>query len=166
MLKDAFSFLVSRHQEKMLPTLLEGIADDQLSAQPIAGMNHPAWILGHILVVEQKIARDILGRQLQTTLDANWWDIYGIGSKPQADRKIYKAKDFYMRGLSETAAAIAAFVKEKTDADLEAPNPDPMLSQAFPTIAVALAVAPTHRAYHSGQLAIWRKAMGLSHAGM
>ncbi len=166
MIKDTFSFLISRHQEKMLPTLLGGISDEQLAAQPIAGMNHPAWILGHLLVVEQKIARDILGRPLKTTLDANWWELYGIGSVPSADRKIYKNKAFYMDGLTETANAIAAFVKEKTDADLEAPNPDPQLGQFFPTIAIALAVAPTHRAYHSGQLATWRKAMALPHAGM
>lgn len=166
MLKDTFSFLISRHQEKMLPGLLDGISDEQLAVQPIVGMNHPAWILGHLLAVEQKIAGGVLGRKLKTSLDANWWEVYGIGSIPQPDRKIYKTKEFYMCGLAETAAAIAAFINEKTDADLEAPTPDPQWVQFFPTTAMVLAMAPTHRAYHSGQLAIWRKAMGLPHAGM
>jgi hypothetical protein len=166
MLKNSFSYLISRHQEKMLPTLLDGISDEQLAMQPIAGMNHPAWILGHILVVEQKIAGSILGRKVKTQLDANGWEVYGTGSIPKPDRKMYKTKEFYMGGLAETAAAIAAFISEKSDADLEAPNPDPQLGQFFPTIAIALAAAPVHRAYHSGQLASWRKAMGLPHAGM
>jgi len=62
--------------------------------------------------------------------------------------------------------AIEAFVNEESDADIEAPNPDPLLGQFLPTIGIALPVASTRRAYHSGPLAIWRKAMGLSHAGM
>jgi hypothetical protein len=164
--KNPFSYLTSWSQDKMLPTLLDGISDEQLAIQPIPGMNHPAWILGHLLIMEQKIVTGTLGRKLNTTLDADWWDLYGIGSVPKPDRRLYRTKAFYMNGLKETAAAIEAFVNEKNAADLEAPNPDPQLAREFPTIATALAVAPAHRAYHSGQLAIWRKAMGLPHAGM
>lgn len=166
MLKDTFPFLILRHQEKMLPTLMEGISNDQLSAQPVAGMNHPAWILGHLLAIEQKIAGDILGCRLKISLDSGWWDVYGIGSTPKPDRKIYQSIEFYIKGLAETAEQIAIYVKQKTDAELDAPNTDPQLSKAFPTISIALGAAVAHRAYHTGQLATWRKAMGMPHAGM
>ncbi len=166
MLKNSISHLISLHQEKMLPALLDGIPDEQLTIQPIAGMNHPAWILGHLLGVEQKIAGSIADRMLKTQLDANWGEVYGIGSIPRPDRKMYKSKAFYMDGLAQTAASIAAFINEKSDADLDAPNSDPQFAPVFPTIAVVLAAVPTHRAYHSGQLATWRKAMGLPHAGI
>ena len=166
MLKDTFTFLIQRHQEKMLPTLLTDMREDQLADQPIAGMNHPAWILGHLLTFEHRIAGDIMHRPLQVSLDADWLEVYGIGSTPKSQRRLYKSREFYMTALQETAAQIAAYIAEKSDADLEAPNPDPQFSSALPTMAKLLGAAVTHRAYHSGQLAIWRKAMGLPHVGM
>lgn len=166
MLKDTFSYLILRHQQKMLPTLLDGIADPQLAAQPIAGMNHPAWILGHILAVEHRIGGGLLGANWKIVLDPGWWDVYGFGSIPQSDRSRYKSKDFYMTCLDETANMIAAFCEEASDADLDKAVPHAEMAKFFPTLSIALGAAATHRAYHSGQLAIWRKAMGLPHAGM
>ncbi len=166
MVKDALSRLISRHQEKMLPTLLDGISDAQLAAQPIAGMNHPAWILGHLLAVEQKIAKEVLHRPINLTLDPSWMEIYAMGTLPKSDRTIYKDKGFYLAGLAETATAIANYINQTPEAEMDAPNPDPHLATVFPTIATLVAVVPVHRAYHSGQIATWRKAMGLPHAGM
>lgn len=120
MLKDTFSFLLERHQNKMLPTLLADIPDEKLSSQPVAGINHPAWILGHLLAVEQKFTGGILRRPFQTSLDANWWETYGIGSVPKPDRGLYKSKEFYMTGLTETSSQLLAFIREKSDADLKA----------------------------------------------
>ena len=166
MLKDTFSFLLERHQNKMLPTLLADIPDEKLSSQPVAGMNHPAWILGHLLAVEQKFTGGILRRPFQTSLDANWWEIYGIGSVPKSDRSLYKSKEFYITGLAETSNQLLTFIREKSDTDLEAPNTDPDFGKFFPNIAATLGAAATHRAYHSGQIAAWRKTMGLPHVGM
>ncbi len=166
MVKDSFAILIGRHQEKMLPTLTADIRDDQMSLQPVAGVNHPAWILGHLLAVETKIATGVLGRPLKTALDGNWWEIYGIGSVPKPDRAMYKPKDFYLAALAETCGQITAFIATKSDSDMDLPNPDAQLSQLFPTIGMAVCVAITHRAYHTGQIATWRKLAGLPHAGM
>ncbi|HMD55516.1 MAG TPA: DinB family protein [Phycisphaerae bacterium] len=137
MLKDTFSFLLERHQNKMLPTLLADIPDEKLSSQPVAGINHPAWILGHLLAVEQKFAGGILRRPFQTSLDANWWETYGIGSSPKPDRGLYKSKEFYMTGLTETSSQLLTFIREKSDADLDTPNTDPDFGNFFP-------VSPPH----------------------
>lgn len=166
MVKDIFASMLSRHQQKMLPTLTADIPDDKLALQPAAAINHPAWILGHLLAVEQKIAGSVLGRPLKTSLDAGWWETYGIGSTPRPERTLYKSKAFYMDGLTETSGEITAFLASKSDADMELANPDPQLGQFFPTIGIAVCVAITHRAYHSGQIATWRKLAGLPHAGM
>ncbi len=166
MVKDSFALLISRHQEKMLPTLTADIRDDQMSLQPVAGVNHPAWILGHLLAVERKIATGVLGRQVKTELADNWWEIYGIGSVPKPDRSLYKSREFYLAGLAETCGQITAFIAAKSDSDMDLPNPDAQLSQLFPTIGMAVCVAITHRAYHTGQIATWRKLAGLPHAGM
>ncbi len=166
MVKDSFAYLISRHQEKMLPAFVADIPEDKLALQPAAAINHPAWILGHLLAVEQKIAGGILGRHLKARLDAGWWETYGIGSTPKPDRALYKSKAFYLDGLAETSGEIKAYLASKSDADLDLPTADPQLREFFATIGVAMGAAITHRAYHTGQIATWRKLAGLPHAGM
>jgi len=156
MLKDVIANLLERHQDKMLAGQVADIPDAQMSAQPIAGMNHPAWLLGHILGLEHKVATSVMGRSLSLQLPADWWDIYGIGSTPKAEPKLYKSKAFYMQGLDETSKAIAAYIREMKDADLANPLPDPLLAKSFPNFETLLVALPTHRAYHAGQIAIWR----------
>ncbi len=166
MLKDALWSSLERNQQDILPVRLIAIHDDQMTVQPLKGMNHPAWILGHLLAIEQKIVHEVLGLPLQTALDVNWWSVYGIGSIPCADPQVYKSKAFYMDGLAKTAAQIIGYLKEKTDSDFAAKYPAPVFSKFIPTLGSALVVAVNHRSYHCGQLAVWRKAMGLPHAGM
>ena len=74
MLKDSFADLIARHQEKMPPSLVADIRDDQMAMQPVAGVNHPAWIPGRLLVVENKIVTGVLGRQVRTKKEflATW----------------------------------------------------------------------------------------------
>ena len=129
MLKDALWSSLERNQQDILPARLVAIHDDQMAIQPLKGMNHPAWILGHLLAIEQKVVSGVLGLPLPTSLDANWWSIYGIGSTPCPDHQVYKAKAFYMDGLAITAAQIVMYLKEKSDSDFAAKNPAPVLSK-------------------------------------
>ena len=166
MLKHLIADMLEKHQEKMLMPMLADIPAEKMTAQPITGMNHPAWLLGHLLGLEQKVITGVMGKTVQEPLDANWWDIYGIGSTPKAEPKLYKPKPFYIEGLKESVGKIAAYIRQLSDADLQKPMPDADLAKHFPAIANLLIVLPTHRAYHTGQLATWRKAAGLPHVGM
>jgi hypothetical protein len=166
MLKDTLGSSLERNQQDILPVRLVAIHDDQMAVQPLKGMNHPAWILGHLLAIEQKVVHDVLGLPLPTALDVNWWSVYGIDSIPCTDPQVYKSKAFYMDGLAKTAAQIIGYLKEKNDSDFAAKNPDPVLSKFIPTLGSALVGIVNHRSYHCGQLASWRKTMGLPHAGL
>lgn len=166
MLKDVMAVMIERHQEKMLTGLVGDIPEDKMTAQPVAGMNHPAWLLGHLLGLEQKIATDVIGKTVRHPLPIEWWGIYGIGSVPKAELALYKSKVFCMEALGETSKIIADYIRALKDADLEKPLPDTSLAKHFPTIANLLVAVPTHRAYHTGQIASWRKAMGMPHVGM
>lgn len=166
MIKNVFASLIERNQQETLPARLADIRDDQMTAQPIEGMNHPAWILGHLLALEHSVINDVLGLPLNPGLDTNWWGIYGIGSTPMNDRNIYKTKVFYMAGLAVTSTRMISYLQDATDAQLEASVTDPLFMKILPTIAYAFGAAANHRAYHTGQLAIWRKAIGLPHAGI
>ncbi|MGC8559637.1 MAG: DinB family protein [Phycisphaerae bacterium] len=166
MLKNLIADMLEKHQDKMLTPMLADIPAEKMTTQPIAGMNHPAWLLGHLLGFEQKVITGVMGKTVKEPLDATWWDIYGIGSTPKPDLRLYKPKTFYIEGLKESVGKIAAYIRELSESDLQRPLPDPDLAKHFPNIANLLIVLPTHRAYHTGQLATWRKAVGLPHVGM
>ncbi|MGC8540942.1 MAG: DinB family protein [Phycisphaerae bacterium] len=166
MTKNVFAWLIELSQQETLPARLADIRDDQMTAQPIEGMNHPAWILGHLLALEHRVINDVLGLPLNLRLDNNWWGMYGIGSIPMNDRNTYKTKAFYMAGLAETSTRMISYLHYATGAQLEASVTDPLFMKIMPTIAYAFGAAANHRAYHTGQLAIWRKAMGVPHAGI
>lgn len=166
MLNDVIAVMIERHQEKMLTGIVSDIPEEKMTAQPIAGMNHPAWLLGHLLGLEQKIATGVIGKTVRHPLPSDWWEVYGIGSVPRAEPALYKSKAFCMEALGETSKIIADYFRELKDADLEKPIPDASLAKHFSNLASLLVVIPTHRAYHTGQIASWRKAMGMPHVGM
>lgn len=166
MLKNMIADIIEMNQEKMLPPMVADIPADKMAAQTIPGMNHPAWLLGHLLAFEQLVITRVIGKTVKHPLGENWRDIYGIGSTPKADLKLYKPKEFYMEGLQESVGIIAEYIRQLPEADLQKPLPDADLAKRIPNIARLLIILPTHRAYHAGQLAIWRKAAGLPHVGM
>jgi uncharacterized damage-inducible protein DinB len=53
-------------------------------------------------------------------------------------------------------------VRNLTQAELDAPHPDPARRERFPTVGhMAIFYATWHETYHSGQLSAWRRVQGL-----
>lgn len=59
--------------------LVEDIADERLAEQPLPGVNHPAWILGHLAFSADR-ASSLLDASKE--LPATWTPLFGPGSKP------------------------------------------------------------------------------------
>lgn len=76
--------------------LVADIADERLAEQPHAGVNHPAWILGHLAWTADG-ALGMLGAQKR--LSAEWPSFFGRGSKPSAQRGLYPSKDELLRAV-------------------------------------------------------------------
>ncbi len=140
--------------------LVADLSDDQIALQPAAGMNHPAWVLGHLLMVDGSFLTLVGGAA--PALDANWNAIYGNGSKPVADKSIYKSKQWYIDQMAGVRAQIIERLKVLTPADMAKPHPDPARRERFPTIGHMVFLYGTwHEAYHAGQLSAWRRVLGL-----
>jgi hypothetical protein len=78
--------------------LVADIAEERFAEQPCAGVNHPAWILGHLAVV----AESMLGRLgVPKTLPAEWGKLFGPGSKPSALRSDYPLKAEFLKSVEE-----------------------------------------------------------------
>src|SRR5262245_58252883 len=69
--------------------LIAEIPEDQMAAQPKPGMNHAAWILGHLAYVFDSMMRVF---DQPSTMPAEWHALFKIGSQPHSDRSQYPSK--------------------------------------------------------------------------
>ncbi|NNM85115.1 MAG: DinB family protein [Phycisphaerales bacterium] len=150
----------------MLLGYLNGIPDARAAEQPAGQVNHPAWTLGHLLLVENSVVHMLSGKA-PVDLPANWSELYGMGSKPVSTRSIYQPLEFYVTKLAATRVGMVAAVKALKAEDFAKPFPDEKLRSFLPTIGRAVLFAGlVHEGYHAGQIASWRKAAGLPSIGM
>src|SRR5947209_8239267 len=91
------SFLATiNHTRSMTLKLVADLSDEQLTYQPAPKVNHPAWVLGHLLQVDHAFLSLITGEAMPAWIDDAWKAIYGAKSEPVADKSKYKPKAFYL----------------------------------------------------------------------
>ena len=157
------SFLATLgHTRNQTLKLVADLSDDQMVVQPAPKMNHPAWVLGHLIQVDCSFLGLITGQPIPGLIDDAWKATYGGGSTPVADKAKYKSKQFYLETLSNLREQIVARLKQMKPEDFLKPHPDPARRERFPTVGHAVMLYGTwHEAYHSGQLSAWRRVQGL-----
>ena len=139
--------------------MLGDLRDDQWVAQPIEGMNHPAWIVGHIAYSCQMIGIEM---GLAPWLPEDWADRFGSDQRPVADSERYPLPSELLSAFDDATARVRRRLAEINDADLAGPLPDRRHREAFPTLGHAvLHILTVHTAIHLGQLSAWRHAVGL-----
>ncbi len=140
--------------------LVADVPDEQMCAQPVPGrvLNHPAWLLGHLAWASEG-GSALLGQP--SARAAEWREVFGMGTTPQADRSRYPAKTELLRRLEEAHANLSAAVCKATPEVLAQPAPE-RLRGRFATVGnVVLGMMTSHEALHLGQLSVWRRALGL-----
>lgn len=136
--------------------LIADIPEEKFTYQPAEGMNHPAWVLGHLGFVAD-YALGIVG---QPALCAPQWSkMFGPGSKPAGT---HPGKDVLWSAFERGHRALLAAVPMITPEQAEAANPFTPLLEIMPTAGDLLAhIMTTHEASHLGQLSAWRRMIGL-----
>jgi hypothetical protein len=138
--------------------LAADLADDELARLPQPGMNHAAWVLGHVALGSDFVAL-LLGKPMVT--DKAWMATFGPGSTPVGDRAAYPSKDKLLATMRTTLAKAIELLAQATPAQLDAPNETPFFPAEFPTVgALVTHLMTTHAALHLGQLSAWRRALG------
>lgn len=138
--------------------LVADLEDCQLSVQPHPGMNHPAWILGHVALGTDFVA-SLLGKERIT--DDAWMTTFGPGSVPVDDRSAYPSRTELMETLKRTHEQAIRLLEAATPEELNAPNQTPFFPEQFPTVGdLATHLITTHTAMHLGQLSAWRRCVG------
>jgi len=160
-LNDALIMVITHARSQTLK-LVADLSDDQLAIQPAPKMNHAAWVLGHLLVVDYGFRKLVTGEAAPEWVTDEVTALYGNKSEPVADKSKYKPKAFYLEKMAEVRGQIVARLKTMTPAEFDAPHPDPARRERFPTVGhMVMFYGTWHETYHSGQLSAWRRVQGL-----
>ncbi len=140
-------------------SLVEDLRDEQMCLQTFAKENHPAWILGHLLLGDVYLLSMLKARELS----ADFMDLlskYGPNSNPNSIIENYDSKQFLVERLTETGVQRLDALRQIKN--LDQPTPDETLVKTQPTIGHHLQILVFHEGHHCGQISSWRKLQGLS----
>ena len=140
--------------------LVGDIADERMAEQPLPGVNHPAWILGH-LAATADFASTLLGGE--KTLPPQWVPLFQPGSKPTACRSDYPPKDELQRAFEQSFQQLRQKASAASTEQLSRPNTSARAKEALPTAKEMVAFLLTgHAGIHLGQLSMWRRLIGIA----
>ncbi len=138
--------------------LLREIPAEQFDLQPLAGVNTPGWIVGHLA-----LAADWGLAQLDaaTLCPPAWEQYFGLGSGPPRPAQAPERAEL-TAALARGYDALITAARGADPAPLERPHDFPPLQRgAIRSVADLLAhLLTSHPALHVGQLTYWRRAMG------
>ncbi len=143
-------------------TLVKDVSAEQMVEQPGGVINHPAWSLGHLVVSADHLGQ-LLG--LESSLPDGWDKTFVTGGEPSGDRAAYPTKAELLDALKAQHARNTDAAKNADAATFSAPHPNEGTRKYFPTVGDQVTFLMTgHEMDHLGQIAAWRRAMGLGSA--
>lgn len=134
--------------------LLDGVTAEQAAARPIPGA-HTIWeLVLHMAAWTREVARRLRDGQAREPEDGDWPPVTDTSGRAWA-----AALERLRASREELHAALAAFPAEHVD-EIVGDERSPALGSGV-SFAVHLHGLAQHDAYHSGQVALLRKALGL-----
>jgi len=136
--------------------LLADIDADQFAHQPVSGMNHPAWVVGHLAFVADRVA-SMLGTEPQL---ADWKELFGGGSQLQ-DASAYPPKDELIAAWHAAQDRLHDAIASADPSAFEGDNPIDRMKAVAPSMKDFVTfILTSHAAVHLGQVSSWRRASG------
>ena len=143
-----------------LESLVKDLTDEQMVQQPHGVVNHPTWTLCHLASSSNYIAKTF---GLESTFPADWDEALKASKTPSGDASQYPSRDALLAELKTQHARVAEAVANADPAVFAKEYPDERMRKYFPTIGdMANYMLAAHEGTHIGQLAAWRRAMGLA----
>lgn len=140
--------------------LVEDLSPEQMVQQPNGVVNHAAWSLGHLVVVSNSLAKTL---GLESTIPEGWEAPFATGGTPSADQSLYPSKEEILDALKAQHARVSDALQNTDPATFAEPHPVEKMRAYFPTVGdYVIFLVTSHEAGHLGQIAAWRRAMGLS----
>ena len=125
-------------------------------ARPVAGMNHIAWQVGHLISTERRFVEEIKPNScpaLPEGFDAQ----HAKETHDVDDPSAFLTKDQYLAVWKAQRDATKAALETLTEAELAAPNPVEKMRNFCPTVGSMFSVAGLHTLMHAGQFVPTRR---------
>ena len=156
-----------RFNLKYAEKLVEDLTEDQMTKHMGEGLeNHPAFTLGH-LVTGAALTAKYLGKPYE--VPDNWDALFrrngpGDPRMPDKDEHLYPSKQELLNALSEQHELVEQLIIGLPENDWQEES-NWRYHPHFPTLKDRIYfMCITHEAMHLGQLAAWRRSMGLDSA--
>lgn len=139
-------------------TLAQDVAPEEMTLQPSGIPNHAAWTLGHLVLAADGAAK-YMGQG--STIPENYAELFGQGTTPSTDAKIYPDKETLLKQLAEQHARATAAFETVSDDIMNEQFPNEQMRSLFPTVGdLIIYLMTSHGAGHNGQFSAWRRALG------
>jgi hypothetical protein len=143
--------------------LVADLSDEDMVLQPEGVPNHAAWTLGHVVHSCEAMASEL---GVESWLPADWETNFGYGSSPGSVNPRYTTKPALLASLQDAGKRLRSALLRIDERTLSNPLPDEKAREVMSTIGHALVqVIAAHTAFHAGQLAAWRRAIGRQPVG-
>lgn len=141
---------------KTLNKYIDTVPADKATAQGPACPNHALWTFGHLAATAAWGLSTIGGPK--NAVPESYDKLFGMGSTPTADASAYPSLAEVKKAYEDTHAKLLAAARGMTDAQLKTP----VEAGGFATDrADLLFKLAWHEAWHLGQIADLRRALGL-----
>ncbi|WP_242203690.1 DinB family protein [Aestuariivivens insulae] len=147
--------------------LVHDLTEEQMTIVPAAGLdNHPAFTIGHLISGSADLVQDLGGA---FEMPDKWAELFvrrgpGDPRKPNLEKSKYPSKHELINELENQHNKVKTLLEGLNEKELEEPQAW-RFSNFMPTLGdVVTFMCINHEAMHLGQLAAWRRAMGLESA--
>lgn len=145
--------------EGVLLGFLSDLSDADLLVRPVAGANHVAWQIGHLILAERFLVGEQLSGVEYPPLPGGFEARHGKESAASVETTGWLTKAEYERLFRETRAATIAAASKLTVADLDRPTQGRMAAKA-PKVGNLILMLSNHDMMHAGQFSVVRRKQG------
>lgn len=143
----------------VLEMLLGDFTDEELLVRPVAGANHLAWQIGHLIGSEISIVRGQLPDAVYPELPAGFKEAHEMGRTSDDGPAGFASKAEYLALFAAVRAASLTAVGHLTDDDLDRPTIGNMAGFC-PKLGDMLLLIANHTMMHVGQFSVVRRKLG------
>ena len=143
--------------QNMVAMALGDLSDQDLLVRPVAGANHIAWQLGHVIASEQRMQKGL--GATPPPLPAGFAEQHSKDTAAVDSPKGFATKAEYLDLFNKTREATLAAVDKMSESDFDKPTDGP-ISKMVPTLAGLAMLAGSHALMHMGQFSVVRRKLG------
>ncbi len=133
------------------------LTDEEYFKVPVAGANHPAWLLGHIAISEDSMTASATGSE--KILPEPMHEMFKGGSTCHEDASKYPSRGEIDEMFKRSRARAVAALKEFDGNRWDDPSPKDMPQELFPTLGAIWTMQGVHQFWHIGHLTVCRAAL-------